>query len=551
MKALKYLSGIVTIVLLFLSTTAIAQPDPVLPAEQVTILKNFEAQLAEAERIDVMPELPTPDSIRKSQYYQIPTKSLGLSYPPPKIRPLGMRREKVEDAYKGFLKLGAGYPTSLFAEGNFNTVLDKKLHMGVNLNHHSANFSNDEISNQRFSLTEIDGEGTYYHDQGFAVNVGMGYSVDQVHFYGYNFDDDLAGRNIEREEVQQQFNIFDFGASIFNGVQNVGDINYKAGFDFYLLNDEFASSERGFVLNLQGTKWINKVHSLDIVLSTDFTTFEDTSKQSLNNFYLQPSFTYHNESVKVKIGGNVVSNDDEFSLFPDIQATVNVLGSSLAAYAGAEGTLQKNTFRSLSDYNPFISSRIQIANTVVNHYYGGVKGNLPFIDYSVEAGYQTSDDLALFLQMEEPEGNVRKRFDILYDTVSIVNINGSLATRVIDGLTVSASVNQNFFSTTVQEKAWHLPATTVNGTVEYLTLRDMLRLKAELFIENGVPYLNEDGKADNLNGLFDISLGADFFFSKNFGAFIQVNNLANNKRQRWEDYPTFGINLLVGASARF
>jgi hypothetical protein len=32
---------------------------------------------------------------------------------------------------------------------------------------------------------------------------------------------------------------------------------------------------------------------------------------------------------------------------------------------------------------------------------------------------------------------------------------------------------------------------------------------------------------------------------------LDVNNLLNQKRQRWENYPTFGMNILGGISARF
>jgi hypothetical protein len=40
-------------------------------------------------------------------------------------------------------------------------------------------------------------------------------------------------------------------------------------------------------------------------------------------------------------------------------------------------------------------------------------------------------------------------------------------------------------------------------------------------------------------------------FHKNFGAFVDLNNLANNKRERWYLYPQFGLNILAGITARF
>ena len=73
----------------------------------------------------------------------------------------------------------------------------------------------------------------------------------------------------------------------------------------------------------------------------------------------------------------------------------------------------------------------------------------------------------------------------------------------------------------------------------------------ELYIENGVPFLTDEGTTDNLNGLFDLSFGADYKISKNFGAFLNLNNIASNNRERWTRYPTYGINVLGGINLRF
>ncbi|MCB0640965.1 MAG: hypothetical protein KDC44_04970 [Phaeodactylibacter sp.] len=323
------------------------------------------------------------------------------------------------------------------------------------------------------------------------------------------------------------------------------------GFDLYRLADDYATTELGFNLELKGRKWISEVHSFDIVLETDFTNFNDTSTQNLSNFFLKPAFTFHNDFMKAKIGASVASHEDKFSIFPDVEVGVNILGASLAAFAGAEGDLQKNTFRSLTDYNPFLKSRINIENTEYLHFYGGIRGDINVLQYSIQAGYKNAKNLALFLADEELGNGFRKRFDVLYDTVTIFNVSGTATVKLFDNLQVIGTVNQNIYKPTNQDKAWHLPAFSVNGTILYTTLENNLILKGELFFENGVPYLDELGEAINLNALFDVVLGAEYYFLENVGAFIQVNNLANNKRQRWEGYPTFGTNALVGISARF
>ncbi|MCB0677206.1 MAG: hypothetical protein KDC30_10990 [Saprospiraceae bacterium] len=520
-----------------------------LPSENVTVLKNFEAKLAEAERVEIQPELPATDTVRLTQVYTLPFKTLSVDYPPPRIRPIAMPRDEVQEGYNGYLKLGVGIPTTFYADASYHLFNDELYDLGLRFLHHSTN--NKKVDNQRFMFNQVGVDGNYYFDQGFAVNGRLQYTSDIVHFYGYNFDPDLEGRPIATEDIRQNFSTLDLGVGIFNSARTVADFNYSADADLYFMSDSYGATERGFNLRAKGTKWVNELHSIDIGLRTDFTTYEDTAKQNLNNFYLTPSFTFHGEFLKAKLGGIVASHEDEFFLYPDAQVTANIIGSSLAAFIGAEGNLQKNTFRSLSDYNPFIVSRVELRNTDYLHFYGGVQGNLKVLEYSGQVGYQQADDLAMYLVEDPPENDVRKRFVVLYDSVSIFNIRGSLTARPLKGLEIIGTVNQNFYDPANQEKAWHLPSLTINGSILYKTLEDQLLLKTEIFVENGVPYLNSDGIADNLNGLFDLSLGAEYFFSDNFGAFVQINNLLDNKRRRWDFYPTYGMNVLVGASARF
>lgn len=519
-----------------------------LPSENVTVLKNFEAQLLDAERIDVSPELPRPDTTRSLQTYRLPFREIDIDYPPPSIRPYGMKREKLAESYNGILRAGGGFPNSIYGDGAYRYLFEKSLDLGLRVQHHSANFK--QTPNQRFSNTLAAVDGAYYAKQGFAINAGLGYQQNNLFFYGYNFDETFTD-TVPADDVRQRFSTIRFNGGIFNGERTQGDFNYKANLDAYFLNDAYASKEQGFDLQIGGTKWFAEKHSLEVLLRTDLTFFTDTAAQTLHNFFLIPAFTFHGDGFKVRVGVNVANHNDEFRFFPDVLASVSILGSSLTAFAGADGTLQKNNFMNLTTYNPFLISRPVLENTQVRHYYGGVKGNLSFLQYSGQVGYKQTQNLALFLLQDNPLIPSHRRFDVLYDTVSIVNIQGSVTLNLIKDLEIAGTVNQNIYTTTVQEKPWHLPALTVNASARYTTLEGKLAVKGEIFLENGVPYINPQGDADNLNTLFDVSLGAEYFFSKNIGVWAKINNLANNERQRWQYYPTYGINALAGVSARF
>lgn len=524
-----------------------------LPDEQVQVFKNFDARLLDAELLKVNPELPPVDTTTKRQNYEVPARSVKVDYQAPVIRPLAMKREKIDPVYNGYAKLGGGLPNSLFGEAGYSILKDKQFDLNLFAKHHSAN--NKKLENQRFSNNDFGIKGSYYFDQGFAVNGRIGYSRDYVHYYGYNFDPEFQDTSFSKEDVEQRFSIFDIGASFFNGEQTAGDVNYGASADFYYMDDNYAARENGFDLRLHLTKWFAEKHPLTIRLRTDFNEFRDSIDQSLNNFFLQPSFTFHHDYFRVRIGGNLVSNNDEYQIFPDIEATVPILGSRMTAFLGVEGSVQKNTLRTLSTYNPFLGTRsgLMVKNTEYFDYFGGLKGSFNGFEYLGRVGYKQTQDLALFVPNYAGINRTIVPYDffVVYDDADIFYISGTINAPLFSGLTVVGNVTSNVYNMDLMESAWHLPTLTLSGTIKYLTLEDKATVRASVFVENGVTYPDPTGLKKRLNGLLDISVGAEYRFSEHFGAFIDVYNLANNKRKRWYNYPTFGLNAIAGFSARF
>ncbi len=528
-------------IILFSTQISWAQPD--LPDDEVEVIKDFEARLADSEKISMEPELPPSDTASKNLTYDVPLKSLQVEYLAPKIRPLAIPTKKEEPGYNAYIKLGYGLPNTPYAKLSYSYTNPERYIIGVNALHLSAN--NKDIENQRFSDTDVNLSGIYYTDQGLAAGGLIGYDSKQFHFYGY--DNEVT--SLTKSEVLQKWNKVYGHARIFNGSRTQGDINYRAKFKFYNLIDNYTTSETNFNLSGGATKWFNEIHALNVDLIADFTNPDLIATNEINNFYIRPNFAFHGDIFRVKVGANFAFHDSETFIYPDIEAGVNVVGNKLAVYAGAGGDLQLNSMSSLSDVNPYIhtTDSLQLANTSYYHYYGGVTGNLKVVDYQIEAGYKQARNLAMYLT--DPTDTLR--FAVLYDTVNIFTLNASLTATPIKNLELTATLGQSIYDPRNEEKAWHLPIFNTNFSARYTTLEDKLSLKGELFIENGVPYRDNQGNVDNLNGLFDLSLGAEYHINKNVGVFLEANNLASNKRQRWHNYPTYGFNLLGGITAKF
>ena len=533
---------------LFLCVGSASMAQKNLPTESVDVIKQFNARLIDAERFVVPPVLPPIDTANRRQFYNILAKPLNVNYPAPKIRPLEWRTDPKADVYRTYLQGGMGFPRAFYFDGSHDFVATDNLNVGIDLNHYSADNSK-KVENQRFSTTEINGNAIYKTDKGFSLLGDVGFKSNTLHFYGYNdLDDDFPTQlSYDAKDVKQRFNTFYAKAKVYNSEPTVADFNYSATVDLYAMEDNYAARETGFDLALTGTKWFDKKHPLSVTLQTDFTGYDDTTSQSLNNFFLKPNFGFHSDRFRFKVGANIASHADEYYIYPDLEASVNVVDNLITAFAGIEGGLQKNNFRNLTDYNPFLSSRVDIRNSFYYNFFGGIKGEFKGVKYRGQVGYKTVDNLALFVT----NGDSIPRFNVLYDTANIVTFSGELSTQLFDNVALVAAFSQNVFNLQREEKPWHLPSLTLNVGAVVRLLDEKLKVRADLFLQNGVPARTTNNESRSLNPLLDISAGAEYQLTDNIGLFARLNNLMDNRRQRWQHYPVLGMNGLVGLTARF
>jgi hypothetical protein len=532
-----------------LSQAALAQND--LQGDNVTVVKSFDAQLLEANKINVPPTLPPLDTSTQRQTYTVPPHPSNIKYDPPKLRPLGMKAAPKEDAYNGYVKLGGGVPNTIYGEAGYFFKAEDKFDGKVWLKHHRLS-ADKAIENQMFQKTEGLISSNIFLPNNLATQVDIGYTYDRINFYGYDHD----SLEFSPERTRQDYKILDLGARLYNSKRNDADLNFSVAPKFYLLSDYYSNKENQFSIDLAASKWFNEQHVLQVNIRPDLTSFNDTVSQKLNNIYLQPSFTLHFDMLQVKIGGNFVNNRDEFSIFPDAELTVRVWGDGVQAFAGITGDLRKNTYRTLSEYSPFIQIRgSKLRNTRWDNYYGGVKGNFGWLEYNGQVGYSKASDLALHQTLFTNEGITR--FRVIYDTVRIFNLQGTVKITPIKNLVITGTLSQNVFDNETTDSSadelavWGLPEIEGDFAAIYTLLEGKASIRSSLHMADRITFLDEAGDRVKSKALLDLNIGGSYYFTKNIGAFLDINNILNNKRERWYRYPTIGTNFLVGITARF
>ncbi len=515
-----------------------------LPVDIIQVVKDFDARLDETERVKINPTIPAADTSLLKYRYLVNPGIQELKYGAPQIRPLAVKSAEPIPVYPFYLKAGYGIPQQAYGRVSYSFKNDERTKIGVDLNHLSAN--NKENKAQRFFENELKGHLFYLTEEGLAIQGDALVSKDRYYHFGHYVQNpgSTTGENL----LKHDYDLVEVGAKLFNPkISNIG-VNYFAALNLSALVDNYSTNEKSANLHLGVTKWIKERHSIGVELGTDFTSLKDSStSQKLNNFFILPSVGIHGKSFSIKGGLRVTSHAEEIALFPVVHISGSISGNQLMIIAGADGGLNKNNYRTLSDYNPFITNIPTILNTEQSLYYLGIKGSAKTLEYDARIGYKINKNLPLFILKTKDFS----RFDILYRDINMFHSTASLTFRPTKSIVVNGAVNKNFFNKGVEAQAWGLPSLEVNGSVQYQSLNKKLLLTAETFINDAIPFkddLNNTGKSQLL---LDISLGADYHITKNFGLFVQANNLANSIWRRWYQYPTFGINAVGGITVKF
>ena len=55
-----------------------------------------------------------------------------------------------------------------------------------------------------------------------------------------------------------------------------------------------------------------------------------------------------------------------------------------------------------------------------------------------------------------------------------------------------------------------------------------------------------NGQPGKSNPAFDLNAGVEFRITKQLNLWLQMNNIFNNKYERWNQYQSYGFNILGG-----
>ncbi len=571
---------LLSISLLFISQFVLAQKkDENIGTEVVNVVKPYTPTISDAFKVKEIPSLEDADNSKKEDikynYFSFPVAS---TFVPSKGRAANVDKSEVEKLFNNFANLGMGNYTSLNAELFITQNISDHEYLGGMFRHLSSQGGiKDVVLNNDFYKTSVD--LTYGNQQQNLIWISdFGYQNQIYNWYG--IPENFSQVTIDRINPKHTFNNFYVGTNL-----SLNDHFFKeASFKYNRFWDANGSIENRFFLkpSFEFDLLRQKIKTNLIVdyLGGSFErNFFGTSsiKYGFTNFGIHPSIVVNKNNWAVNVGAAVfysVDNENSSSklfVYPQVNASLKVVGDFMILYTGIEGSLDQNSYRDFSNENPFVSPTLAIAPTDKQFdFFAGLKGKLSNnVSYTLRGSVQNEKNKPLFVSNQfnmfatnSESYQFGNSFGIVYDDIKTMNLFGEIKADYTKNVSIGLNASYSRFFTTYQEEAWNLPNLKLGATINvnitkkwfaganvfYIGERKDLVYKQSMITIFPPAYYPE---TTNLKSYFDANFNIGYNHSDRLTGFLKFNNIANQSYQKWMNYPVQGFQVVLGASYKF
>ena len=525
-----------------------AQKDTVKKTTTIDITSSYKPVLRNAVKLNFSASHLGGDTSRPVLTYDIPAQNLFYSYQPIPLKPLALEQDtNLYLGLRNFVKAGYGNFSTPYVSAGFSFGDGKKFLANVYADYIS---SKGKIQYQDYSRLHVKAAGSYFLPKN-EVYAGVDVRMNENFLYGY----DTSMYKYTRKDVRQQFQDLSVRGGIRNTVTGEYGINYNPSLQVSNFINVNKLAETSVLLTVPVEKEFGEAFTFRVEGKADITSY--TTKDvfpriKLNNnlFQVGPSLVF--STPRFSINGGILPTWDNgnFIWLPNVYAEAQIAENIFAFQAGWVGRLTKNTYRNLSEINPYLKTFTAQLNTKEVEYYGGIKATLgKHFNFNAKAGLVTYTNLPFFINDTATDN---KSFVISNETgVRNFRVHGDVSYINQDKFTVTAGLTFNGYTGMKRNaRAWNTIPMEFSSSLRWWALKQVL-LKADFYAFGGGHYLDKGNVSRVFAPGSDFSAGIEFKISKMFSAWMDVNNIFNTKYQRWHNYEVYGLNLLGGVRVNF
>lgn len=521
----------------------------------INITSTFKPVLRDAVKMNFSAALPGIDTSKRPVLnYQIPVKEVSLPYQPGTLKPVALSIDSTL-AWKNsqYIKIGAGnnhlpYAQAGFSFGDINTSF---------FNAYGEVFaSKGRLHFQKHNMTDVSLRGGHMLGEQHQVTARVGFKGEDYFLYGYRPDI----YDFSKRALRQQFQTLDAEVGLHNTDPTEYGLSYQPTLrmvSFHHKNEDSSAREQNLIFKLPIQKTFGKSFGINLGLTADLTNYKPEGKSTIKNnlFQVAPSLLLKTPNVSINAGILPSWDNKLFHMLPNIMADFTTNDKQFTFQAGWIGYFNKGSMQRFSTINPWIAQPEELLNTRVVEFYGGFKGVLAqHFTYNAKLAYQRQFNVNLFVndQREVNGQRVGNTFQTVYaPEINVVQLHGEIGYNKGEKFTFNSGVTYNNFTYVEgQTRAWGLFPLELNANMRWKVIDD-LYFKTDFIGWDGPAYRDvTDGGARKGDKAYDLSAGLEFKVTRSIDLWLQMNNILNNRYERWNQYQVYGFNVLGGVIIR-
>ncbi|MGC4099872.1 TonB-dependent receptor [Ferruginibacter sp.] len=541
-------TAIVLLLCCLSSISASAQKDTTKKGTTIDITSSYKPVLRNAVKINFAASHLNADTSKPKMNYTVPAQNLFYSYQPISLKPLALQQDtSLELGLRNYLKLGFGNFSTPYASAGFSFGDGKTSLLNLYADYIS---SKGKIKYQDYSQLNLKGTGSYFTAKNEAYGA---VNISQFDTYLYGYDHTLY--NYKKDSIRNQYQDINLKAGIRNTKVGEFGIRYDPHVEVDIFTNKNRLSESSLILHAPVEKQFGDEFSLKVEAKADitsYTTKDLTSNVKINNnvFQVAPALAYASPIFSLNAGITPTWDNGKFVWLPNVYAEAHVKEKVFLIQAGWVGNYIKNTFRNLSAINPYLQTLASQTNTKEIEYYGGIKATIgKHFNFSAKAGWLSYTNFALFINDTAKDG---KAFKTVYEAKgNNLRIHGDLSYINQDKFSLTTGLTLNGYTGFNNNgKAWNTVPMELTSSLRWWAFKQVM-LKADFYAFGGGNYIDKGNVSRSFGGGTDLSAGMEFKVTKMFSAWLDVNNILNNKYARWHNYEVYGLNVLGGVRVNF
>lgn len=509
--------------------------------EEINITSAFKPSIVKSGKLEFRADPPVKDTSAYSFKYAKTPFKFTTSVGPIEVKPMAFQTDTIDNRYNGesyFAKLGYGSLQNPFAQLSYNSK-SATGQFSMHLDHSSAK---GELPDQQYLKSSLISKYDYFINKNQVAEFHAGYDFNAYKLYG--FDHSII--SLPPDQVNQNYHHAYGGIAYQHIAGSDGQILFTPTFRYDYIRTNRLISENQIVLRAP----ISFKISSGLYLKTALELLTVQLNDNANKIDLQPllqlpvGLNYDFNEVSLSGAVRPVLKNGKFSVLPEFMVSYALPETGAKVKAGVHNSLNINSLNKLLQVNPFMRAIDTLTVFQEQQYFVGfdlhtAKG----LQLSLKTGFSQFKNQILYYNDGVAGNELQPQNE---SSLASLMLEANLSYIFTNKFKFSSDlIGYSFQKQLDYDEAYGLLPLELKFRLDWEPI-ERLKTRFSTVLWSGTMSKTSANTDVKLPDGADISFGVEYNLNKKWAIWIDLNNIANTRYQRWNQYPSFGFNFMGG-----